>query len=434
MERWDVTVIGGGVAGLTAAAFLAKQGLRTLVLEQSSRWGGRGATDEKEGCLFNIGPHALYNNGHGCKILQELGLDPDAGDVVLGGRLVTQSGVHALPVSALELLKSTAFSLREKIELARVLTKVSKAVPEECMQLTLEEWVNQNARHENVRKFLYAMFRLGSYSNAPTRVSAGTCLRQFQIAGGGVRYLHGGWQPMVDSLADAARSAGAEMRTNQKVVSISGTHPAMKVELADGVEIVTQYVVAAIDPQVTHQLTGKVPHSHLATLCEGLMPVLGAALDVSLCRLPDPSTNFALHLDRPYYYSNHSNVARLTRDESHVVLHIFKYLSPDETPDSGRDRAELEGFLDMLQPGWKNELIASRYVPRIAVTNGLHTVERVRSNVEEIAVPDIPGLFLAGDWTMGGAMLADAAFTSGKEAAQRILTAIGNRRETASTR
>ncbi|MBW4840563.1 MAG: FAD-dependent oxidoreductase [Paenibacillaceae bacterium] len=76
MEKWDVTVIGGGLAGLTTAAFLAKEGLRTLVLEQSPRWGGRAATDEKDGCLFNIGPHALYSQGQGLQILQELGLDP----------------------------------------------------------------------------------------------------------------------------------------------------------------------------------------------------------------------------------------------------------------------------------------------------------------------------------------------------------------------
>lgn len=421
MERWDVTVIGGGLAGLTAAVFLAKQGLRTLVLEQSSRLGGRASTLERDGCLFNIGPHALYRMGHGLKILQELGFDPEAGDAVLGGRLVTQSGVHGLPISAMELLKTNAFSFREKIELARVLTKVSKVVPEASMQWSLEEWIHQNARYENVRKFLRTLFRLASYSNAPDQVSAGICIRQFQVSRGGVRYLHGGWQSMVNSLADRARSAGAVLRTGQKVVSISGTHPAMNVQIVDHLMVETQYIVAAIDPQITHKLTGKVPNSHLANLCERLIPVPGAVLDVSLRRLPDPSTNFALHLDHPYYYSNHSSVARLTRHSNHVVLHLHKYLSPDDPPNANRDRAELEGFLDLLQPGWREEEITSRFLPRIAVTYGLPTVERACANEEENVVADIPGLHLAGDWTVCDAMLADAAITSGKEAAQRIL-------------
>ncbi|KEO83973.1 hypothetical protein [Tumebacillus flagellatus] len=161
---------------------------------------------------------------------------------------------------------------------------------------------------------------------------------------------------------------------------------------------------------------------------------MGASLDVSLRRMPDPSTNFALHLDRPLYYSNHSAVARLTRDDRHVVLHLHKYLSPDEAPNAARDRAELEGFLDLLQPWWREEEIASRFLPRIAVTYGLPTVERVCSDVAETVVADIPGLYLAGDWTVCDAMLSDAAIVSGKGAAQRILdrdlsfTYTGNRR------
>lgn len=422
MEKWDVTVIGGGLAGLTTAAFLAKQGLRTLVLEQSSRWGGRASTDEKDGCLFNMGPHALYSRGQGLQILQELGLDPDGNEAVLGGRLVTPNGIHALPVSARELLKTTAFSFREKLEFARVLTKVSRAtLPGECMHLSLEEWVNQITSQETARKFLYSLFRLGTYSNAPSRVSAGACLRQFQISKGGVRYLHGGWQAMIDSLTALTQSAGAVLRTGQKVTSITGAHPAMRIHLADHTKVETQSIVAALDPQVTHQLTGKVPNSHLAALCERLIPVRGAALDLALRRLPDPNINFALHLDQPYYFSNHSNVARLTRDDRHVVLHLYKYTSPDDNPNAERDRKELEEFLDLLQPGWRKELITSRYLPRIPVTYGLQTVERACSNGEETLVSDIPGLYLAGDWTAGDAMLSDAAIVSGKEAAEHIL-------------
>ena len=42
----DVIVIGGGVNGLVTAAFLAKAGLKTLVLEQSDRVGGCARTSE----------------------------------------------------------------------------------------------------------------------------------------------------------------------------------------------------------------------------------------------------------------------------------------------------------------------------------------------------------------------------------------------------
>src|SRR4051794_545878 len=46
MERYDVIVIGGGHNGLVAATFLAKAGLKTVVLERSDRVGGCARTTD----------------------------------------------------------------------------------------------------------------------------------------------------------------------------------------------------------------------------------------------------------------------------------------------------------------------------------------------------------------------------------------------------
>ena len=45
-ERYDAVVVGAGHNGLVAASYLAKAGLRTLVLERRSRAGGLLATEE----------------------------------------------------------------------------------------------------------------------------------------------------------------------------------------------------------------------------------------------------------------------------------------------------------------------------------------------------------------------------------------------------
>src|SRR5690242_8067804 len=45
-ERYDAIVIGGGHNGLTAAAYLAKSGLRTVVLERRHVLGGAAVTEE----------------------------------------------------------------------------------------------------------------------------------------------------------------------------------------------------------------------------------------------------------------------------------------------------------------------------------------------------------------------------------------------------
>src|SRR3546814_20540477 len=46
MSRYDVIVVGAGHNGLTAACYLAKRGLRTLVLERSDHIGGAAVSSE----------------------------------------------------------------------------------------------------------------------------------------------------------------------------------------------------------------------------------------------------------------------------------------------------------------------------------------------------------------------------------------------------
>lgn len=60
MKKFDVAIVGGGLAGLTASIYLAKAGRKVIVLEKSSRFGGRGMTINKNGICMNLGAHALY--------------------------------------------------------------------------------------------------------------------------------------------------------------------------------------------------------------------------------------------------------------------------------------------------------------------------------------------------------------------------------------
>ncbi len=56
-----IIVIGGGWAGLTAAATAATAGAEVVLLEARSELGGRARTETNNGFLFNQGAHALLN-------------------------------------------------------------------------------------------------------------------------------------------------------------------------------------------------------------------------------------------------------------------------------------------------------------------------------------------------------------------------------------
>ena len=60
--QWDVVVVGGGLAGITAARDLKQRGFSTIVLEASDRLGGRTYTIEDEGCTVELGGTWIYWN------------------------------------------------------------------------------------------------------------------------------------------------------------------------------------------------------------------------------------------------------------------------------------------------------------------------------------------------------------------------------------
>ena len=66
-------VIGAGAAGLTAAAFLARDGCEVDVFEQAPHIGGVTSTIHREGFAWDVGPMALEGFGPGepaARILQ----------------------------------------------------------------------------------------------------------------------------------------------------------------------------------------------------------------------------------------------------------------------------------------------------------------------------------------------------------------------------
>jgi phytoene dehydrogenase-like protein len=74
MEKYDVVIIGGGMGGITAANACAKQGLKTLVLEQNHHTGGNMSGFRRKGFYFDGGDQSFESLGIVFPILEELDL------------------------------------------------------------------------------------------------------------------------------------------------------------------------------------------------------------------------------------------------------------------------------------------------------------------------------------------------------------------------
>jgi phytoene dehydrogenase-like protein len=76
-QDFDALVIGAGTGGLTAAARLAHQGYRTLLVESLDRIGGRASTRQVDGFLLNTGALVIEIGGPVDQTLREVGKPMD---------------------------------------------------------------------------------------------------------------------------------------------------------------------------------------------------------------------------------------------------------------------------------------------------------------------------------------------------------------------
>jgi phytoene dehydrogenase-like protein len=74
MNRRKMVVVGAGISGLTAGAYLCRSGHEVLLLEKTQRCGGLVGSFQKEGFVFDTGPRAFGNAGILVPMLEDLGI------------------------------------------------------------------------------------------------------------------------------------------------------------------------------------------------------------------------------------------------------------------------------------------------------------------------------------------------------------------------
>ncbi len=392
----EVIVVGGGLAGLAAAAWVARSGRPVTVLEGRRRLGGRATTERKDGFWLNQGPHALYRGGPGEAVLNELGVPLRGGRPPVKGRLVFDGRLRLAPAGPASLLRSGALTSREKLEIGRLLATLPKIDPAELAAVAVEEWVARSVGGARSAQLLHALARLATYVNDPTELSAEVAVTQLQAAlGAGVAYLDHGWQTMIDHLAAVP---GVRVERDRSVT-----------ELPDAPAV----IVAAGGPQAAGALLGRAFDVGPAATA--------SCLDLGVRR--PPPHDFVLGGDVPFYLSNHSAVAALAPEGSYHLA-AAQYLGPGEAPDERGLRAFvwLAGVDD-------DDIVMSRRLHRMMTVTAFATAARGglagRPAVTDTGAPNV---FLAGDWVGPVGHLADAALASARAAADAALAHVASAR------
>ena len=301
MAVYDVTIIGGGHNGLVAACYLAKAGLKTIVLERREIVGGGAVTEEiHPGFRVSTLDHAagpfspqlisdLNLSGFGLQIItpevRTLALSPD------GRTLCIYNDVSRTVAEIERFSANDAKAYPEFVDsfarIGRVLAPLITMTPPSIDRPTAADaWQFGKvglAFRKLGKKDEYRLLRWGPMAVADlvsewfeTELlraavaargvhgafagpwSAGTSLGLLWQAAhdgsaiGSASYARGGMGALSEALAKAAMAAGAEIRTRANVSSIAGADgDKPKVLLEDGAEIESRVVVSNADPRTT---------------------------------------------------------------------------------------------------------------------------------------------------------------------------------------
>jgi phytoene dehydrogenase-like protein len=385
-------VIGGGPAGLTAAARLAEGGVATTLLEAGPHLGGRAASEHRQGFDLNQGPHALYAGGAGTRELRAMGVELPWWNPTSPSSVFVRDGrPRRSPGGTLGLMRGARSLFRGR--------------PEELATISTSEWLRRSLPSKRARAAAAALVRVTTFVADQDNLSADVAAGQLRLGlSPGVRYLRGGWQSLVDALAAAAEERGASLRTRAAVRAVGEQDGGWSVALDDGSLHADVLVIATGGPEAAGALLGEKAPSAPGPAVEL------SVLDLGLSKLPRRTRGFALGVDSPTYLSRHSPPGH----PAGVLLSLASY--------AREPRAALETMADEVQPGWRRQATLERFLPRMVAVSAIPTPAGG-------GLPGRPpidlgdGLYLAGDWVGPMGWLVDAAISSGAAAAAAALRA-----------
>src|SRR5436305_11760206 len=212
----EITVVGGGLAGLVAAISCAEGGAPVRLLEAHRQLGGRARTSEGA-FRANLGPHVIYDDGPLWTWLVERGLAGDEPRSPLRGIRFRRDG---------ELRRTPPASLLRLVKLARHEAPVDR---------DFRSWVTHHCGDETADVAAKAAGVI-TVDADPGRLSGAfvweRLVRVLTQVRPKPRYMIGGWGSLAEGLAVRARELGVRIETGEPVASLPPTPVIVATELA----------------------------------------------------------------------------------------------------------------------------------------------------------------------------------------------------------
>jgi phytoene dehydrogenase-like protein len=372
----QITIVGGGLAGLTAAITCAEGGARVSLLEAHSALGGRARSSDGP-YKANLGPHVLYKDGPFWRWMAERNLLPRYGGLPLAPiKLRWQGEVKRTPPLG---------------AIPAVLRLRGREAPAE---LDFRTWAASHT-DERTAAMLSAAAGVYTFHHDPGALSAAfvwpRTVRTLLSPPPTARYAIGGWNALVASLETRARELGVEVQTGHSVQELPQTPVILATELSEARRLLRDDSVSWTS-------------GHTVCLDVGLRHRRGDPFVVS-------------DMDEAGWIERFSAADSSLAPKGEELVQAQMPIRPLESAEQAATR--LERLLDASLSGWRErETWRRRQVMdgRSGALDMPGTTWRDRP-----AVDRGEGVFLAGDMVAAPGLLSEVSWASATEASRLAL-------------
>lgn len=372
----EITVIGGGLAGLTAAITCAEGGESVRLFEAHRQLGGR-ARSTDEPYKANLGPHAIYSGGALWEWLMKRSLMPALSRPPLTGVRFRYGGdVHRTPPLS---LIPPGLRLRGRIA---------------PTDQDFRSWVLDHA-DDRTAGVLSSLAGVYTFYHDPGELSAAFVWERTQRLllnpRPPARFIVGGWTNLVVALERRARELGVQVNTGARVDVLPDTPVIVAIELRDA--------RALLGDETLDWPSGR-------TIC----------LDLGLReRRGDPWV--VSDLENAGWVERFTAHDRSLAPAGEQLVQAHMPIRPDESADDAGQR--LEALLDVSLEEWRGRITWRRQQLMDGRSGALDfpgTSWRDRP-----AIDRGDGIFLCGDQVAADGCLSEVSFASAVDAGARAL-------------
>ena len=439
----NIAIIGAGVAGLTAAYDLTRQGHRVVVYEAADKPGGLASGFKDEGwdwSLERFYHHWFASDDAVINLIRELG----AGDRLFfhwpttslsyQGRIYRLDSpvpwLKFLPISqvhrAIRVLQFTPLPLIDRLRVGLAtfyLTITRDWLPLE--RVTADDWLRRMAG-ERAYNVWWKPLLVGKFSEYYSEVNMAWFWARVHKRTARLGYFVGGFQAFVDLLAERVGQQGADLQFQTAIGAIEpAPQGGLLVRTLCGDEVYDR-VIATTSPGLLARLTPSLPADYLAGL--GKLKSMGAVVLILALkrRLTDGHYWINLLKDEGFPFLalvEHTNFVDPRHYGGDHLIYCGDYLKPDHEYFSLSQEELLARFLPALRrfnPDFQPDWVRASWLFREKYAQPVPPLNHSR-NIPDLATP-LPGLFWASmsqvyPWDRG----TNYAVEIGQQVARRAL-------------